>query len=99
MLSNASEHCAQASIAELLIIEDGVFSKKFGSIIATFAKRSSSWKLCFLLLTLSTEIRVTSLPLPNVVGISIYDFFSLFATNFATSNELPPPIPITQEKF
>ena len=53
----------------------------------------------FFPLTFNTEILVTSLPLPNVVGIKILDFFILFATNFATSNELPPPKPTMLENF
>ena len=86
-------------MAEFLIISWEEFSKNCGSIIATSANNPSSWKLCFFPFTFSTEIRVTSLPLPKVVGIKILNFFNFNATNLATSNELPPPSPIIWEKF
>ena len=68
-------------------------------MIAISAKSLSLWKLCFLPFTFKTEIRVTSLPLPKVVGIKIFNFFNFDAANLDTSNELPPPNPITWEKF
>lgn len=42
LLSYASEHCAQASIALFLIISRGVFLIKLGSINAISAKSPSS---------------------------------------------------------
>ena len=61
------------------------------------AIRRSSWKLCFFPLTFKTEMRVTSLPLPKVVGMRILHVLILYATNLATSKELPPPRPTTYE--